>query len=491
MRVAIGLLVQEVNHFSPVPTTLEQFELYGIRYGEEVIDHYATAGELAGFFQVAREEGDLELVPIMAAWAMPAGKLDSQTHLFLKSRMLEQLRKAGGVDGILLALHGAMSAEDESDVEGALLESIRNEWGWGTPIVITLDHHANITKRVVRLVDALAGYHTEPHLDARETGIKAAGIILGILRGEIKPTLGWRKLPMIATGNLLAPEGPLGDFFAEAEELEKRDDVLAVSIFPEFPYSDTPELGWTVTAVTNDCLDLAQGIADRFAKGLWVRRHEFLPEKRPSPREAVGYALESEGGPFVLGDYGDNTVGGATGDSTAVLRELLATDFEGKAIVSVVDPQAVATCAGAGVGATVSLEVGGSIDRLHYQPVQVTGRVKTLGDGKYKAWGDVEVTMGRAAVLETGNIYILLSELASPNVDPNIYRSVGLDPEEAKIVLVKCAYNFREYYRALAKEMIVVDSPGVTWQNLRARAHEFRFAPRPLFPLDEDVAFDI
>jgi microcystin degradation protein MlrC len=491
MRVAVGQLMQEVNHFSPVPTTTEQFELFGIRCGQELVEHYARAGELAGFCQVAQEERDLELVPTLAAWAMPGGKLDRQTFLSLTGRLLDELRKAGSVDGILLALHGAMSSEDEFDVEGALLERIRNEWGWGIPIVITLDHHANITERLVRMVDALAGYHTEPHLDALEIGVKAAEIMLHIVREEIKPIVGWRKLPMIATGNLLAPDGPLGDFFAEAEELEKSGDVLAVSIFPEFPYSDTPELGWTVTAVTNESSDLAQSIADRMAKGIWARRHEFLPEKRPSPAEAVKYALEKEGGPFVLGDYGDNTVGGATGDSTAVLRELLAAELEGKAIVSVVDPEAVADCVQAGVGATVALDVGGKIDRLHYEPVRVTGRVKTLGDGRYKAWGHLDASMGRAAVLESGNIYILLSELSSPNVEPDIYRSVGLNPEEAKIVLVKCAYNFREYYEPMAKEMIVVDSPGVTWQDLRARANEFQVAPRPLFPLDDDFEFDI
>jgi microcystin degradation protein MlrC len=491
MRVAIGLLVQEVNHFSPVPTTLEQFELLGIRYGEELIDQYAKTGELAGFHQAARGEGDLELVPTMAAWAMPGGRLDSQTHLYLKSKMLEELRKAGPVDGILLALHGAMSAEDEPDVEGALLESIRNEWGRDIPLVITLDHHANITERQMRLVDALAGYHTEPHVDALETGVKAAEIMLGLLREEIRPALGWRKLPMIATGNLLSPEGPLGEFFAEAEELERRGDVLAVSIFPEFPYSDTPELGWTVTAVTDDSPDLAQSIADRFARGLWARKYEFLPEKRPTPREAVLHALEDEGGPFVLGDYGDNTVGGATGDSTAVLRELLAADLEGKAMVSVVDPEAVAVCVEAGLGATVALEVGGKIDRLHFQPVHVRGQVRTITDGHYRAWGHLDTTMGRAAVLQSGNISILISELASPNADPGIYRSVGLDPEEAKIVLVKCAYNFREYYGPLAKEMIVVDSPGVTSQDLRSRVDEFKLAPRPLFPLDEEFTFEL
>jgi microcystin degradation protein MlrC len=491
MRVAIGQLVQEVNHFSPVPTTLANFQAFGMRYGQELMSRFASLTELGGFMDALGPQTGVELAPTLAAWAMPAGKLDKQTHQFLRTRLLDELRKAGPLDGILLSLHGAMSAEDEWDVEGSLLEAIRHEWGADIPIVISLDHHANITKRIVESCDGLVGYHTEPHLDAYETGLKAGKIMLGLLRGENRPSTGWRKLPMIATGNLLAPEGPLGDFFSEADQLERREEVLAVSIFPEFPYSDTPELGWTVVAVTDDEPDLAQDIADGLATKLWETREQFLPVERPSPAEAVAKALATEGGPFVLGDFGDNTAGGATGDSTAVLQELLGKDLDGYAIVSVVDPEAVAACVEAGVGRDVTLELGGKIDRLHYEPVLVSGRVKTLSDGRYRAWGDLDVTMGRAAVLESGKIFVLLSELASPNVDPEIYRSVGLEPREAKLVLVKCAYNFTAYYGDFAKEMIVIDSPGVTAQDLRARADEFQAAPRPLFPLDESVTFEL
>jgi microcystin degradation protein MlrC len=491
MRVAIGQLVQEVNHFSPVPTTLANFQAFGIRYGPELMSRFGSVTELGGFVDALGPETGVELVPTLAAWAMPAGKLDKQTHQFLRNRLLEGLRIAGPLDGTLLSLHGAMSAEDEWDVEGSLLEAIRCEWGADMPIVISLDHHANITKRTIESSDGLVGYHTEPHLDAYETGLKAGKIMLGLLQGRSRPSIGWRKLPMIATGNLLAPEGPLGDFFAEADQLERCEEVLAVSIFPEFPYSDTPELGWTVVAVTENEPDLAQDIADRLATKLWEIREQFLPVERPSPAEAVVKALTTEGGPFVLGDFGDNTAGGSTGDSTAVLRELQGKDLDGYALVSVVDPEAVAACVEAGVGQTITLEVGGKIDRLHYEPVLMSGRVKTLSDGRYRAWGDLDVTMGRAAVLESDRICVLLSELASPNVDPEIYRSVGLEPREAKLVLVKCAYNFTAYYGDFAKEMIVIDSPGVTDQDLRARADEFQAAPRPLFPLDESVSFEL
>jgi len=490
MRIAVGRLFAELTHLNPIPTTLKNFEAGGIQFGRDMLDSSAHLREIGGFTEAAQGERDTELVPTMSAWAMPAGRMDTDTHRFLKDRFLEELGRVGDVDGILLALHGAMSSEDEPDVEGDLLETIRQEWGEGVPIVITLDHHANITRRIIGSVDAVAGYQTEPHLDSFEIGVKAARIMFQILRGEVTPTIRWRKIPMIATGNLLAPEGPLGPFFAEAKTFEEQSAILAVSIFPEFPYADTPELGWSVVAVSDDAPEMAQEIADHLARGLWEKRRLFLPEGRPSPKEAVEHALQTTGGPIVLGDYGDNTAGGATGDSPVILRELLGKDLGGKALLTIVDPGAAARASNAGVGETITVEVGGKIDTLHYQPVEVSGLVKALTDGRYPSMLG-ESTMGRTAVLEVGDIYLVVSETAGLNVDPRIYRSVGLEPEEAKIVVVKCAFNFRAYYEPFAAEMIVVDSPGVTAQDLHSRADEYKLAPRPLFPLDEDVQFEM
>lgn len=490
MRIAIGRIFAELNHFSPVPTTLRDFEAMGIYYADEIFQHSAEVWEIDGFLEEARGARDVELVPTMSAWAMPSGRMDGETRDFLKGRCLEELRRVGEVDGILLSLHGAMSSEDEYDFEGDLLETIRAEWGEGVPIVVTLDHHANVTAKIIHSVDALAGYQAEPHVDSHAIGAKAARIMFAAVRGQLRPTIRWRKIPMIASGNLLAPEGPLGPFFAQAKEYEKQEAVLAVSIFPEFPFADTPELGWSVVAVTDDAPDLAQEIADHLAMGLWDSRRRFLPERRPSPRQAVEQAIAIDGGPVVLGDFGDNTAGGATGDSTAVLRELLGRELGGNAMLTVVDPEAVAQAIEAGVGECLTVEVGGKIDTVHYQPVEVAGRVRALTDGRYSSLLG-QTSMGRTAVLEVGDIYVVLSETSGPNVDPGIYRSVGLEPEEAKIVLVKAAFNFRVYYGPFAREMMVVDSPGVTSQDLPSRTDEYKVAPRHLFPLDEDTRFEI
>jgi microcystin degradation protein MlrC len=185
------------------------------------------------------------------------------------------------------------------------------------------------------------------------------------------------------------------------------------------------------------------------------------------------------------------TTGGAPGDGTALLRELLNRDIAGKAMLTVVDPEAVGQVIPAGVGHEVTLAVGGKLDTIRNRPVTVTGRVKAITDGRYVSsigQAQTPISMGRTVVLEVGDIFVVLCEMVGPNLDPALYRSVGLEPKDAKIVVVKSAYSFRDGYEAIAREIIMVNSPGVSSPDLRAMKDCFTLAPRPLFPLDDDVS---
>ena len=493
MKIAIGYLHQEVNAFSPVLTTLDNFSRKGIYYGNDIYQQFGNS-EIAGFVRAARESNDVTLLPTMGAWAMPSGKIQHDDYLCLRKNFLTELKRAEPFDGILLSFHGAMSSQNEYDVEGDLLEAIRAIWGDMVPVVITLDHHANITKRMIKTVNALTGYQTEPHLDQKEIGYKAARILFDMVRGKVKPVIGWRKIPMIAAGNLLAPDGPLGEFFREAQRLEQERDVLAVSIFPEFMYTDYPELGWTTVAVTNQKLELAQEIANRLAADIWQKRGLFIETNGVSPAKAVEMAIRVHGGPVVLSDRNDATTAGAPGDSNAILKELLDKNFEGSAMLTIVDPPAVAKAIEAGVGEELTLDVGGFFDKLSCKPLQVTGRVKTITDGKYVLCGPVrkgfEQDMKRTAVLKVNNVYIVLSEDVSYNIDPSIYRSVGLEPLESKIVVVKSPYLFKAAYETMAKRIIIVEGPGLAPADIRQLADLFKAAPRPLYPFEENTFFE-
>jgi microcystin degradation protein MlrC len=493
VRVAVGGICQEVNPQNPVTTTVENFVKQELSLSQDILTRNSGVYEIGGFMKAAQEEGDVELVPTLYAWTLPSGLVERGAYQYLKSGLLQELRKAGKLDGILLSFHGSMAAEGEDDVEGDVLQAIRAEWGEEITIAITLDHHANITKTMVRSVDVLVGYHTCPHTDQFETGYKAAKILFSAVRNGVRPTIGWRKLPLFSMGDMVTTGGPLKEFFEQAEAGERLAGVLAVSIFLGFACIDLAELGWAVTVVTDGFRSLAQSMADRLAEEIWERRAELDKKEGVSPAEAVRAALEVEGGPVVLSDRADSVAAGAPGDGTAILRELLGQDLGGKALVTVTDPEAVSISIAAGVGETVTLDVGGKIDRVNNRPVRVSARVRLVSDGRYEpedmAGKGIEANIGRTVVLQAGNVYMLVSELPQDTIDPAVYRSVGLEPTVAKIVVVKSFYHFRHTYERFAKAIILVDGPGVASRDPEWRRELLRLA-RPIWPLDPDVTLD-
>lgn len=300
---------------------------------------------------------------------------------------------------------------------------------------------------------------------------------------------------MIAAGNLCTPAGPLGEFFKKAEIFEKEEKVLDVSIFPEFTWSDNPKLGWSVVVVIDNAPELAQTIADQLAKGIWDKREQFLKEDKLSPIEAVKRALELEGRPIVFSDAADAPTAGAPGDSPVILRELLGKEIKGKALLPIVDPDAVKSAIKVGIGEDITLEVGGKFDTINFQPIRITGKVRTITDGRFvirdKVGQDSKVNMKRTVVIEVDDVYVVLSEAKGPSHVPSFYRSVGLDPKEAKIVVAKSPYMFRAAYEPIAKEIILVDAPGMCSSDLPSLAALYKIPPRPLFPLDKGITFQV
>jgi microcystin degradation protein MlrC len=495
MRIAIGSIMQEVNSFNRVPTTLDDFEMQGISYGEEIIERFTDASfsEVAGFIKAAERHRDIQLVPTIWAYAIPGGPCDEETYQFLRTRTLSELKSKGKLDGILLAFHGSMSAIGEPDVEGVILEDIRAAYGDDMPVVISLDHHANVSRRMIHHVNALAAYKTQPHIDQVETGAKAAAIMYAAVKNMCAPVVRCRRIPMIAAGNMLTKGGPLGEFYEQAAAMESEKKVLDVSVCPGFPWADNPELGWCVAVTTDNEPELAQDMADRLAADIWKSRARFVKaEDKKSPAQAVVMALKTKGGPIVFSDAADSPNSGAPGDSTAILKELLGKELGGYALLSIVDPESVGSCIEAGIGNEITLSVGGKRDNIN-KPVQVTGTVKTISDGRYLTYetGHKRLTMNmkRIAVLEVGDIFILLSESRGLGHIPDLYRSLGLEPAEAKIVVVKSPYLFREFYDPFAKEIILVDAPGLRSSNFASIAELYGTPPRPIYPLDMDVEF--
>ena len=491
MRLFLAMLSHETNTFSNVPTDRAQFEARHLHYGGEIIETFRGTGTCLGGMIAAAERLGARLVPSVAAAASPAGRVTRDIYTHVKDRMLAELRAAGPVDGVLLDLHGAMVPEGLDDGEGDVIAAVRAVVGPGVPIAVTLDLHGNLTEAMVRGADLLHGYKTYPHVDMAERGVEAAERLAEAVAKRIRPTAAFRRPPLMPPiGAQRTAVGPMRRLYDMADEMERDPRVLSVSIFAGFPYADIPEAGLGIYVVTDGDTALAEELAERLSRTAWAHRHEFVHTGLPVP-EAVRRALAAEGQPIVLADMADNTGGGAAGDGTEILRELLRVGARSATVACIWDPDAVAACVRAGVGHTVSVKVGGKIDDRHGATIDVTGRVRTLSDGRFVHKGPMgrglPGRLGTTAVLDVDGVKVILISYRWQTLDPEMLRFVGLEPLDHKIVVVKSTIHYRAAFEPLAREIVEVDAPGLSSSNL----DRFRFerVRRPIFPLDPETAY--
>jgi microcystin degradation protein MlrC len=487
--IAIASMLQEANTFSPVMTRYEDFTPV---FGQAALErHRGKMTEMGGFIEVLTKARK-QIAPVCAAWAITANRLLRADFERLVNDFRSHLATAGRLEGLLLAMHGAQTAEGADDVEGHVLGCAREILGPDIPIVLTLDLHANVTRAMVERATAIIGYHTYPHIDMYETGQKAAKLLLNTLAGRVRPAMAWRKLPLIVNAeNQQTSRGPARRLFARAEALESAAKAEAVSIFSVQPWMDIHEMGSAVVAVTNGDPRAADRQAAAIAQKYWDTRRDFEITLTPV-EEAIRLALATKGGPVVLAESSDSTGSGSPGDSTGVLKHLVKAPLMEPAAIFLVDPEAAAALVAAGVGATVTLPIGGKFDRKNSKPVRVTGRVRMISDGRWTARArgyntGIETCMGTTVVFEAGMVRILIAERSAMTVDPELFRSHGIDPAYCKIVVVKSPNGFRAAYEPIAKRIFIVDTPGVSTAKLENMP--FKRINRPIYPLDRDVTY--
>lgn len=496
MNILIGGLLQESNTFSEARCGLSDFRHYYFRAGEELLQPQPTQNELAGFLRAAAEEEDVTLLPTVFTQAVSSGKIPRDTLEGLKQILLERLECLPSCDGVLFALHGAWVAEDNDDADGEIVALLRRHVGPDVPIVITLDSHANVTRSMVEAVDGIVGYRTFPHIDFADRGFAAAKLLFRIVRGETKPHVAMRKVPMIVPAERHETyRGPMGELWAEALAGERDGRSALTSLFLVQPWLDIAEMGCSVV-VMNDDARLAEEEAGRLASLMWGKRglfdiklHQVADIVGMLERERKTGAPRSE--PVVVSDSADSPGAGSAGDSNFVLRELLrlGADRSLRCLLSMVDGEAARAAAEAGEGRTVRLRVGYSLSRSVGQPLEIEGTVDRVGSGTFRFGGgtvaNLEAHMGQCAVVRIGTISLLLMEHPTFTGDPAMYRSVGLEPTEADLVLVKSANQFRAEYEQITGRIYILDTPGASTANLRSLP--FSRIPRPMYPFEDPV----
>jgi microcystin degradation protein MlrC len=378
-----------------------------------------------------------------------------------------------------------MVAESYPDADGEVLSRLRRALP-DLPIVVTFDLHGNLSQRQIDSCNAAVAYRTCPHIDQVECGRRAGALLRSLLRGRTRPCQALAKPPLVV--NIMNHDTscePLRSFLKETRDLEDQPGILAVSLLPGFAYADVPQMGPSVVVVSDGDPALARREADRLAERLWQNRERLVADL-PEAAQAVALALEVKRLPAVLVDTGDNVGGGSAGDGTVILAEMLrqrATD----GVVCLYAPEEVRRCAAAGVGQEVRLTVGGKLDRLHGEPIPVTGRVRVLHDGTYveplvRHGGKRINHMGLTALVEVQdrNLLVLTSQ-RHPPFSLGQLTCLGIRPESQRLLVVKAAIAYKAAYAPIAGTIIAVDTPGLTAVNPH-RFH-YRHIRRPMYPL--------
>ncbi len=485
MRIYLSSLIQETNSFSPAKTGLDLFRRgYLLEQGDIPEKLCGTNTEIGGVYRYFSGKPRVELIPGAAAWAVASGPILDAAFQELCGRILRGLKAAMPVDGVLLALHGALIGERIDDCEACLLSEIRKITGWEIPVVCTLDYHANVTKEMVELSDLMVGFRTYPHVDFGETGERAAKALEQLVLTGERPKPVFRKLPLIVpVEDSETGKGICRETLEKLREMERDGKILTGSLFCAQPWIDVPQAGVSLLVYAKGPAP-AEAEVDGMERALWKRREEFFAAY-PSVEEALELAGHCEK-PAILVDSGDITTAGGSGDSTVILRALLKSSLPFPSVLNIIDAESVAIAEEAGEGKTADFRVGGGESGYHQRvPIRakVLKIVKSLSEVKGPSFAGVKVDTGTRALLQAGNIFLVLSQYSSLLYDPQLLREMGVQPEKMGLIVQKSHKLFRAAYQDIAKTILVVDTPGVTDKNLKRLP--FQKVSRPVYPLDE------
>jgi microcystin degradation protein MlrC len=466
IRIGYGRIAQETNALSPVKTEFADFTsthyLEGTdlaracsRFGHEA-KGWLRKAELKGFLEAAKKKGDVQAIPLLSAWAVPAGPLSRACYEELEARLIASLKASLPLDGVYLCLHGAMGAEHVRDPEAGFLRAVRSVVGPDVPISVTYDLHGILTEERVRLTNALVAYKTNPHRDHVACGRRAGELLIDAVRGDARPVIAWRSLPMfLGGGTTIDFLAPMRGLYARMRRMEKLPGVLSTSLLSCHPWNSDPSLGWGVAVVADGDQALAERLGDELAEKAWGVRDQ-LPPRFPAPEEAIAEAraarLARKLGVVVLADASDVVSAGAPGENTILLRALLEQAQGLTCFVPLRDPAVVDACWSVREGETVDVVLGGKLDaRTPPLPVRAVLEKKATRHG----WG-------RTLILTAGHVKIVVVEGPALVAQPSFYTGLGLDLWKADVVVVKNFFPFRLFFAPYARKTIYVKTTGVT-----------------------------
>jgi len=466
MRIAVGGIHTECSTYSPVLMTVEDFR---------VLRDADLLG--ADYFNFLDADG-IEHVPLLHARAVPGGPVSRAAFQAFKAEFLEKLQAAVPLDGLYLAMHGAINVEGMDDAEGDWISAARTVVGPDCTIAASYDLHGNVSQRIIDQLDIFAAYRTAPHIDVRDTMVRAWSMLVETLRTGNQPGVAWAKVPLLLPGECTSTEDePAKSIYLGLPAFDVQPGILDANLMIGYVWADEPR-ATACAVVTGTDRQAASKAAEAIAQQYWNAREDFGFGPVTGPLEhMLDIAACAETSPVILADSADNPTGGGVGDRADVLRALIGRNWQGALLAGITDRPAVEACFAAGEGATLALRIGGSLDPASV-PAHVSARVKRLDD--------IGAAADRQVVVGVGGIEIVLAARRRPYHNIEDFRRLGLDPKAVRLLVVKSGYLSPEL-APIANPNLMALTDGVVNQDIAHLASHRR--AKPVFPFNRDFDY--
>ena len=483
MRVFIACLGTETNSFSPIPTGLAAFAETMLCHGDGSTNGKHILSEPLRVWRRRANELGIEIVESLAAFAEPAGPTVREAYESLRDEILDDLRRAMPVDGILLSLHGAMIADGYPDTEGDLLARIRDTVGPDMVIGAELDLHVHLTEAMCENASVLVTFKEYPHTDVAQRAEEVFDICHRAIAGTIHPVMARHDTGINAYMPTTSPA--MRAFVAGLSACEGRDGVLSASLAHGFPHGDVPDLTAKTLVITDGDIDSARALAARLGADLWGIRHE-IGVPCLDLDDALDRALAEPEGPIIIADVADNAGCGAPNDSTFILRRILERGLTRVAVSNIWDPTSVQFCHEAGKGARIPLRIGGKCGIISGDPVDLVVTVERILENTSQDFNGFRTPMGHGAWVSAQGVDIVLNTKRFQTANPDMLSQFGLDPATRKIVVVKSTQHFFAGFSPIAKAIYYAATPGAS--NTDTTMLPYQHVDRPFWPKDESPA---
>ena len=490
MRVVIGGISHETSTFTTVATDLQSYKDRFYLHGDQILNMFhGTNSPIGGFIDGAKIH-DFKLVPAVLAAAQPSGPTPRDLFDIILDDLLCRIADAGSIEAVLLSLHGSMvvgnlgQADGIDDAEGYILAAVRQLVGPNVPILVQLDIHSNVSQKMVDQASVLLGRKSYPEIDMAERSRECVDILMRILKDGVCPTMALHQIPMFWGMNQVTAHSPMREAIAELHRVTTQPGVICGSIATCYYLADVPNMGASVYIVTDNDQNLAQVYADQLGSWLFERRTEWHYPLL-STSEALQIAELDGRFPVIFADVWDNTGGGSPGDSTGMLRTFIEAELRDSCVLYIVDPESIAQCQKAGVGAELMLGVGGKSSPLQGDTISMKAEVVALSDGHFHydgpMYSGLAGNMGPSAHIEQDGVHVLLVTQREQPFDTAFSRMLNLDLQRMKYIGVKSAAHFRAGFEAWSGAIHVVSEPSIhTLKDLT-----FSRLGRKLYPLDD------